>query len=93
MYFDGVFVHVSVWNLCFVQELVAETSDTEEKYAVAVVMSPEHYQVPDPSVPNAIILDLSPVNFLDTVGVKTLRNVRTLVYTILVKLVFVIYKM
>ena len=31
---------------------------------------------PDPALPHAIILDLTPVNFLDTVGVKTLRNVR-----------------
>lgn len=31
----------------------------------------------DPTLPRAIILDLSPVNFLDTVGVKTLRSVRT----------------
>ncbi|XP_067447772.1 solute carrier family 26 member 6 [Thunnus thynnus] len=30
---------------------------------------------PDPSLPRAIILDLSPVNFLDTVGVKTLRSI------------------
>lgn len=30
----------------------------------------------DSALPEAIILDLSPVNFLDTVGVKTLRNVR-----------------
>uniref|UniRef100_A0A3Q0SBI5 Solute carrier family 26 member 6 n=1 Tax=Amphilophus citrinellus TaxID=61819 RepID=A0A3Q0SBI5_AMPCI len=29
----------------------------------------------DPSLPRAIILDLSPANFLDTVGVKTLRSV------------------
>lgn len=29
----------------------------------------------DPLLPRAIVLDLSPVNFLDTVGVKTLRNV------------------
>lgn len=78
-----------VWILCFVQGAVVETSDTEEKYAVAVVMGPEHDQVTDPSVPKAIILDLSPVNFLDTVGVKTLRNVRTLVYKIPAKLVFV----
>ncbi|KAL0185872.1 hypothetical protein M9458_017542, partial [Cirrhinus mrigala] len=28
----------------------------------------------DTALPRAIILDLSPVNFLDTVGVKTLRN-------------------
>lgn len=31
----------------------------------------------DPSLPRAIVLDLGPVNFLDTVGVKTLRSVRT----------------
>ncbi|XP_077580447.1 solute carrier family 26 member 6 [Stigmatopora nigra] len=30
---------------------------------------------PNPSMPRAIILDLSPVNFLDTVGVKTLRGI------------------
>ncbi|XP_057685938.1 solute carrier family 26 member 6 [Corythoichthys intestinalis] len=30
---------------------------------------------PNPSLPRAIILDLSPVNFLDTVGVKTLRGI------------------
>ncbi|KAM9855513.1 solute carrier family 26 member 6 [Aulostomus maculatus] len=30
---------------------------------------------PDPSLPRAIILDLSPVNFLDTMGVKTIRNI------------------
>lgn len=33
---------------------------------------------PDPSLPRAIILDLSVVNFLDTVGVKTLSRVRTI---------------
>lgn len=33
---------------------------------------------PDPSLPRAIILDLSPVNFLDTVAVKTLRSVRSM---------------
>lgn len=31
---------------------------------------------PDPSLPRAIVLDLSPVNFLDTVGVKALRSIR-----------------
>ncbi|KAJ0036511.1 hypothetical protein NQD34_005188 [Periophthalmus magnuspinnatus] len=30
----------------------------------------------DPSLPRAIILDLSPVNFLDTVAVKTLKNIK-----------------
>ncbi|XP_029013302.1 solute carrier family 26 member 6-like [Betta splendens] len=31
---------------------------------------------PDPSRPRVLVLDLSPVNFLDTVGVKTLRNIQ-----------------
>uniref|UniRef100_A0A3P8SXI8 Solute carrier family 26 member 6 n=1 Tax=Amphiprion percula TaxID=161767 RepID=A0A3P8SXI8_AMPPE len=31
---------------------------------------------PDPSLPRAIVLDLSPVNFLDTVGVKTFKSIR-----------------
>lgn len=50
----------------------------EKKHEVAVVMSPEHNQSPDLIMPEALILDLSPVNFLDTMGVKTLHNVRTL---------------
>ncbi|XP_053091807.1 solute carrier family 26 member 6 isoform X2 [Pangasianodon hypophthalmus] len=52
-----------------------EMSDLEEKYEVAVVMTREHNQSPDLTMPKAIILDLSPVNFLDTVGVKTLHNI------------------
>uniref|UniRef100_A0A8C5DC02 Solute carrier family 26 member 6-like n=1 Tax=Gouania willdenowi TaxID=441366 RepID=A0A8C5DC02_GOUWI len=35
----------------------------------------------DPSLLRTIILDLSTVNFLDTVGIKTLRNVGTQSYT------------
>ncbi|XP_044067508.1 solute carrier family 26 member 6 isoform X1 [Siniperca chuatsi] len=31
---------------------------------------------PDPSLPRAMVLDLSPVNFLDTVGIKTLCSIR-----------------
>ncbi|GAA6106448.1 solute carrier family 26 member 6-like [Tachysurus ichikawai] len=53
----------------------SEMSDNEDRYEVAVVMSPEFDQRSDPTIPKAIILDLSPVNFLDTVGVKTLRNI------------------
>ncbi|XP_053536344.1 solute carrier family 26 member 6 [Ictalurus punctatus] len=53
----------------------AEMPDKEEKYEVAVVAIPEQDPSPDPTVPKAIVLDLSPVNFLDTVGVKTLRNI------------------
>lgn len=48
-----------------------EPEETEQKDITFIEMDPE----PDPSLPRAIILDLSPVNFLDTVGVKTLRRV------------------
>ncbi|KAG7332599.1 hypothetical protein KOW79_004433 [Hemibagrus wyckioides] len=58
------------------KEEASEVSDKEERYEVAVVMSPEFDQHCDPTIPKAIILDLSPVNFLDTVGVKTLRNIQ-----------------
>ncbi|XP_062314324.1 solute carrier family 26 member 6-like isoform X1 [Osmerus eperlanus] len=50
-----------------------DTEDDMEHKDVATVETGEH---PDSSIPEAIILDLSPVNFLDTVGVKTLRNIR-----------------
>ncbi|XP_076860055.1 solute carrier family 26 member 6 [Brachyhypopomus gauderio] len=57
----------------------AEFSDIEEKDEVAVVAVPELDPTPDPTsdpaLPKVIILDLSPVNFLDTVGVKTLQNI------------------
>ncbi|KAI5610330.1 solute carrier family 26 member 6 [Silurus asotus] len=52
-----------------------EMSDIERKYEVSVIVCPEPDQGHDPTIPKAIILDLSPVNFLDTVGVKTLRNI------------------
>ncbi|XP_060912615.1 solute carrier family 26 member 6 isoform X2 [Labrus mixtus] len=42
-----------------------------EKNIAIIEMHPE----PDPSLPRAIVLDLSPVNFLDTVGVKTIRSI------------------
>uniref|UniRef100_A0AAY5EH11 STAS domain-containing protein n=1 Tax=Electrophorus electricus TaxID=8005 RepID=A0AAY5EH11_ELEEL len=55
----------------------------KEKDEVAVVAVPELDPTPDPNpdpnpdptLPKVIILDLSPVNFLDTVGVKTLQNI------------------
>ncbi|XP_027144125.1 solute carrier family 26 member 6 isoform X2 [Larimichthys crocea] len=50
-----------------------EPEETEQKDITFIEMDPE----PDPSLPRAIILDLSPVNFLDTVGVKTLRRIWT----------------
>uniref|UniRef100_A0A672FX40 STAS domain-containing protein n=1 Tax=Salarias fasciatus TaxID=181472 RepID=A0A672FX40_SALFA len=48
-------------------------SESEEQKDIAVI---EVEAERDPSLLRAIVLDLSPVNFLDTVGVKTLRNVR-----------------
>uniref|UniRef100_A0A665TM62 Solute carrier family 26 member 6 n=1 Tax=Echeneis naucrates TaxID=173247 RepID=A0A665TM62_ECHNA len=48
-----------------------EEPEREEHCDLAVI---EMHMDPHPSYPRAIILDLSPVNFLDTVGVKTLRN-------------------
>ena len=50
-----------------------QQEDCEQQKEVAVI---EVAAELDPSLPRVIILDLSPVNFLDTVGVKTLRNVR-----------------
>uniref|UniRef100_UPI0037E79A69 solute carrier family 26 member 6-like isoform X2 n=1 Tax=Semicossyphus pulcher TaxID=241346 RepID=UPI0037E79A69 len=43
----------------------------EQKDVAVIEVEPER----DPSLPRAIVLDLSPVNFLDTVGVKTLRSI------------------
>lgn len=50
-----------------------QQEDCEEQMDIAVIEVDDEI---DPSLPRAIILDLSPVNFLDTVGVKTLKNVR-----------------
>ena len=55
----------------------AQREDTEDEMEHKDVATVETGEPPDSSIPEAIILDLSPVNFLDTVGVKTLRNVRT----------------
>lgn len=53
-----------------VQQVEQEFS---EMCDVAVIdVEPER----DPTLPRAIVLDLSPVNFLDTVGVKTLKNIK-----------------
>ncbi|KAK2898625.1 hypothetical protein Q8A67_010043 [Cirrhinus molitorella] len=46
-------------------------SEPKDLVAVEVGSDPDA----DTTLPRAIILDLSPVNFLDTVGVKTLRNI------------------
>ncbi|XP_072537658.1 solute carrier family 26 member 6-like [Salminus brasiliensis] len=54
----------------------SEMSDKQKNVEVVVVVAgPELDPSPDPALPKAVILDLSPVNFLDTVGVKTLRNI------------------
>ncbi|CAL9702817.1 unnamed protein product [Knipowitschia caucasica] len=45
---------------------------TEMKDVAVIEVEPDR----DPSLPRAIVLDLSPVNFLDTVGVKTLKNIK-----------------
>uniref|UniRef100_A0AAZ3S1D3 STAS domain-containing protein n=1 Tax=Oncorhynchus tshawytscha TaxID=74940 RepID=A0AAZ3S1D3_ONCTS len=52
-----------------------DSSENEVEKGVATV---EEGSKPDSTLPRAIILELSPVNFLDTVGVKTLRNVSRL---------------
>ncbi|XP_030590146.1 solute carrier family 26 member 6 [Archocentrus centrarchus] len=52
---------------------VKKEPNTEEQNHVSVI---EIDAERDPSLPRAIILDLSPANFLDTVGVKTLRSIQ-----------------
>ncbi|XP_031142366.1 solute carrier family 26 member 6 isoform X2 [Sander lucioperca] len=47
--------------------------EREEQNGIAII---EMDAEPDPSLPRAIVLDLSPVNFLDTVGVKALRSIQ-----------------
>ncbi|XP_030640174.1 solute carrier family 26 member 6 isoform X2 [Chanos chanos] len=54
-------------------EETSEESDHEEKFEITME---ENAHETDSDLPKAIILDLSPVNFLDTVGVKTLRNIQ-----------------
>lgn len=49
-----------------------EPEGTEQIDIAVIEVDPQ----PNPSLPRGIILDLSPVNFLDTVGVKTLYRVR-----------------
>ncbi|XP_037628927.1 solute carrier family 26 member 6 isoform X2 [Sebastes umbrosus] len=47
--------------------------EMEEQKDIAII---EMDAEPDTSLPRAIVLDLSPVNFLDTVGVKALRSIQ-----------------
>uniref|UniRef100_A0A3P8QI97 STAS domain-containing protein n=1 Tax=Astatotilapia calliptera TaxID=8154 RepID=A0A3P8QI97_ASTCA len=53
------------------KELKKNGLNMEEQNHVSVI---EVDAERDPSLPRAIVLDLGPVNFLDTVGVKTLRS-------------------
>uniref|UniRef100_A0A3B3ZKE5 STAS domain-containing protein n=1 Tax=Periophthalmus magnuspinnatus TaxID=409849 RepID=A0A3B3ZKE5_9GOBI len=50
----------------------AKKQHTEMAGVAVIDIEPDR----DPSLPRAIILDLSPVNFLDTVAVKTLKNIK-----------------
>lgn len=59
--------------LCVMSPVQKGEPEREEQRDIAII---EMDAEPDPSLPRAIVLDLSPVNFLDTVGVKTLRSVR-----------------
>uniref|UniRef100_A0A674D3J2 Solute carrier family 26 member 6 n=1 Tax=Salmo trutta TaxID=8032 RepID=A0A674D3J2_SALTR len=72
-YFDKLAKRLS----CFAYILLWEpdSSENEVEKGVATV---EEGSKPVSTLPRAIILELSPVNFLDTVGVKTLRNVSRL---------------
>ncbi|KAI4874538.1 hypothetical protein NFI96_029013 [Prochilodus magdalenae] len=53
----------------------SELPNNKNTIEVAVVAEPELDPCTDTGLPKAVILDLSPVNFLDTVGVKTLRSI------------------
>ncbi|XP_032421298.1 LOW QUALITY PROTEIN: solute carrier family 26 member 6 [Xiphophorus hellerii] len=50
-----------------------EEPNSEHQKGIAII---DVDNDPDPLLPRAIILDLSPVNFLDTVGVKTIKSIR-----------------
>uniref|UniRef100_A0A3B3ZKM2 STAS domain-containing protein n=1 Tax=Periophthalmus magnuspinnatus TaxID=409849 RepID=A0A3B3ZKM2_9GOBI len=53
-------------------DLQVDVEHTEMAGVAVIDIEPDR----DPSLPRAIILDLSPVNFLDTVAVKTLKNIK-----------------
>ncbi|XP_047235966.1 solute carrier family 26 member 6 isoform X2 [Girardinichthys multiradiatus] len=55
------------------QRIDMEEPNSEHQNDIAII---DVDNAPDPSLPRAIILDLSPVNFLDTVGVKTIKSIR-----------------
>uniref|UniRef100_A0A8C6SAE5 Solute carrier family 26 member 6 n=1 Tax=Neogobius melanostomus TaxID=47308 RepID=A0A8C6SAE5_9GOBI len=59
-------------NVCSPPLQQVESDGAEMKHVAVIDVEPEQ----DPSLPRAIVLDLSPVNFLDTVGVKTLKNIK-----------------
>ncbi|XP_033825901.1 solute carrier family 26 member 6 [Periophthalmus magnuspinnatus] len=54
------------------RDLQVDVEHTEMAGVAVIDIEPDR----DPSLPRAIILDLSPVNFLDTVAVKTLKNIK-----------------
>nr|XP_057940760.1 solute carrier family 26 member 6-like isoform X2 [Doryrhamphus excisus] len=56
-------------------KITAKNGNTDEAETEKDVATIQIDAERDPSLPIAIILDLSPVNFLDTVGVKTLRGI------------------
>ncbi|XP_013857216.1 solute carrier family 26 member 6 [Austrofundulus limnaeus] len=62
-----------------------EDKHVEQHNGVSVI---EVEDDPDPTLPRAIVLDLSPVNFLDTVGVKTLQSIKRDYEEIGIKVVF-----
>ncbi|XP_056279024.1 solute carrier family 26 member 6 [Pseudoliparis swirei] len=66
-------------------DMEGEAEKEEQKEIAIIEMDAE----PNPSIPRAIILDLSPVNFLDTVGVKTLRSIQRDYGDICIKVVLV----
>ncbi|XP_038578932.1 solute carrier family 26 member 6-like [Micropterus salmoides] len=53
-------------------DMEGEPEREEQKDIAIIEMDAE----PDPSLPRAMVLDLTPVNFLDTVAVKTLCSIR-----------------
>ncbi|KAJ0064575.1 hypothetical protein NL108_009791, partial [Boleophthalmus pectinirostris] len=55
------------------KKLAKENGDHTEMKGVAVIdVEPDR----DPSLPRSIVLDMGPVNFLDMVAVKTLKNIK-----------------
>ncbi|KAG5282658.1 hypothetical protein AALO_G00058440 [Alosa alosa] len=58
------------------KEMTERESESDDSVKEQVVFTIEAETKPGPILPRAIILELSACNFLDTVGVKTLSNIR-----------------